>query len=316
MLLRGSLARLFATAGTRRVKHLACLLEVPSQGNLDHNHINAIKEFKRRHNLTDRQFLDLANVLGTDYQTVLQLGGSKDLADRLFERKLRDAGVARASTETVDGAVSALRRRYSDLQSVLTPNQARREVLTQLAAVFGVSAAAPKGSFGNPSSSALAAIQSRLNTLEQEAVSKATSEGEKEELRGLFNSIRSEISANTEDFLADTAGWILSSLNRDGSNWSATLPIQTQATSSAPARPIQVLPNYQNYYTNQILATITADEEGRTLLVDSEHYIDKLPYCPNIALFTTTSAYAYLLLAGTLPLSVIAAYPVLAYYCK
>lgn len=318
MLLRGSLARLFSAAGSRRVKHLACLLEAPSTGNLDHNHISSIKEFKRRHNLTDRQFLDLANVLGTDYQTVLQLAGNKELADRLFERKLRDAGVSRSSTETVDAAVSALRRRYADLQSVLTPNQARREVLGQLAGVFGVSNSTPRGSLGNPSSSTLAAINSRLSILEEQSISKATSDAEKEELRGIFAGIRNDINSNTEEFLADTAGWIQSSLNRESNNWANTLPSQTEKAQSAPTRVVttQNLPNYQNYYTSQILSTITADEDGRTLLVESEHYIDKLPYCPNIALLTSTSAYAYLLLAGTLPLSVIAAYPLLAYFCN
>lgn len=71
MLLRNLLSTLGIKpigTGSRSVKHLVCLIEHAGDGTskVDERQVEAIREFKKKYGLSERQFMDLANVLGTD----------------------------------------------------------------------------------------------------------------------------------------------------------------------------------------------------------------------------------------------------------
>lgn len=79
--------------GSRRVKQLTCMLEYTQNPGSPHTHdeVQRIRDFKQKFGLTDKQFMELSNILGTDHATLSHLGGEQ--VPQLVEKKLREFGI-------------------------------------------------------------------------------------------------------------------------------------------------------------------------------------------------------------------------------
>lgn len=72
--------------------------------------------------------------------------------------------------------------------------------------------------------------------------------------------------------------------------------------------------NHLNSTARNILDRYDPDNEGRTLLIESENSSKPYAYLPVTFVTLSSVGYAFGLLGGMLPLTVIAGYPLLAHY--
>jgi hypothetical protein len=188
-----------------------------------------------------------------------------------------------------------------------------------LSQIFSGEGKLGRSAFASVETPAVERIINRLNAYERQLTEQTKDQSLGEEYRRAFRGIREELERNPKEFLTETCAWIDSSLRRgrsDGilgdntSDSTSVRRIESQDQTTIISTPATA--KYHSWLQERARSNIdrlNTDADGRSLVLEASSTRQYLRPYQDALMLGLDVFYVWGLLAGTLPITYIVAYP-------